>query len=361
MLDKLLESTQKVNNEKVFEIQLKIDEKKIKEADDTNDSTIPVDILEIMWEELSNGRTFKQIVDIILDTPQGRDWFENWEGNEFDLRQELEGVYEDERDDVDEAKKQLKSDSYQILYKPQNYLNTELIVKLNNGKFSLVDSDGKSEDTGYDTLQELIDDYHIEKKFLIKVNESKELEKNFYRIGWIDRCKEDIKDIVQATSEDDAVKVLKRKYGNSVRSIFSVEKVKLLKRKFGNNVRSIFSVEKVEESEKIKEGKYREGAWVVGSLRGQDIDELYGDDKNMVMVIIESQDGKTVGICGSGDPTKQSGYGAIGAQVEVDIDDMQANYRPLGNRDTKWKIKAYTSVSKAEAQKYKCRALYYFD
>lgn len=70
------------------------------------DADIPEEILDIMWDDLSKGLSFKDIVNHILDWPKGRRWFETkYQGNEFDLRQELEGIYEDERaDDSNESK-----------------------------------------------------------------------------------------------------------------------------------------------------------------------------------------------------------------------------------------------------------------
>lgn len=58
------------------------------------ETDIPLDILELMEEDKEDGRSFKQIVNHILDTSGGRKWFAKWRGNEFDLQQELEDIYD---------------------------------------------------------------------------------------------------------------------------------------------------------------------------------------------------------------------------------------------------------------------------
>lgn len=56
-------------------------------------------------EDLKNSRMgtmqmFKELVDIVLDVPQFRKWFEReYDGNEFDLRQELEDILTNEEDE----------------------------------------------------------------------------------------------------------------------------------------------------------------------------------------------------------------------------------------------------------------------
>lgn len=89
---------------------------KLKEGYYEEEYGIPEEIVDIMWDELANGTSFKEIVNIILDDRMGRKWFEKkYHGNEFDLRQELESIYEDERDDdsVDESSNGLKRKSLQ--------------------------------------------------------------------------------------------------------------------------------------------------------------------------------------------------------------------------------------------------------
>jgi hypothetical protein len=68
---------------------------------DTRPGEIPQEVIDHAkeaLEDMSNARIgtdamFKELVDIVLDVPQFRKWFENsYNGNEFDLRQELEDI-----------------------------------------------------------------------------------------------------------------------------------------------------------------------------------------------------------------------------------------------------------------------------
>lgn len=66
--------------------------------------TNPLGMPEELWDEVKemqeDGLGFKTMVATILDSPLGRNWFETYKGNEFDLRQELEDALTPEEPEI---------------------------------------------------------------------------------------------------------------------------------------------------------------------------------------------------------------------------------------------------------------------
>lgn len=77
--------------------------KLINEAFEDLDSN-PLGMPEELWDEIKgimaeeNPISYKELVEYIMDTPQGRNWFRKYKGNEFDLRQELEDILTQEEE-----------------------------------------------------------------------------------------------------------------------------------------------------------------------------------------------------------------------------------------------------------------------
>jgi len=87
------------------EKQNKIISENDRTSEDEQDEENPLDMPEVLWDSVvekhksmkrsRKGINYKTIVDFIINQWMGRDWFKNYQGNEFDLRQELEEILED--------------------------------------------------------------------------------------------------------------------------------------------------------------------------------------------------------------------------------------------------------------------------
>jgi len=91
--------------------------------------------------------SYKNIVSEILDDPQHSAWFRNdYFGNEFDLRQELEQEVEKWNEDLDESKlnEDLRAEMIELYHKDGYSLSEESVDK-DNGIATLVFAKGDTE------------------------------------------------------------------------------------------------------------------------------------------------------------------------------------------------------------------------
>ncbi len=78
------------------------------------DNSIPEDLLDHLKDLRSKGHSYKSLVDeVVENNPQGRKWYgDKYEGNSFDLRQDLESLMED--DDDEKVAKDVQEPTNQI-------------------------------------------------------------------------------------------------------------------------------------------------------------------------------------------------------------------------------------------------------
>ena len=112
--------------------------------------------------------------------------------------------------------------------------------------------------------------------------------------------------------------------------------------------------------------------YVIGSLRGMDIEDLYKPGETIMVVMqgaIEDWSAgvglqikkRIIGVIGSG---KAQGYGPKGQECQVFVDNMQGGRggrRELGGYGAKWTIIGYAPPTKKAAREWGVRALYHFD
>jgi hypothetical protein len=113
--------------------------------------------------------------------------------------------------------------------------------------------------------------------------------------------------------------------------------------------------------------------YIVGSLRGMDIEDLYSPTDTVMVVlhgVIEDWSGgvglrhkeRVIGVIGS--DTEKDSYGPKGQKCQIFVDNMQGGRggrRELGGYGANWTIIGYAPPTKKAAREWGVRALYHFD